>query len=245
MQPTDSLVGEVRRALASEPDLGPEVRALHLSVDHENTLTIEGEVPSISVKKKVLRRAASASAVNGIVDRIHVAPAVTMEDRQIRSHLLRAFDEEAALSDLDLRNREDGTVKIHRQVLKGRRGFIEIEVSNGVVLLDGEVPGLDDKRLAGVLTWWIPGVRDVVNGIAVEPPEEDGPDMIEDSVKLALQMDPSIDASHIRVGVRHTMVRLTGLVTTEAQRVSAENDAWAVFGVDHVIDELRISHASS
>ena len=39
-------------------------------------------------------------------------------------------------------------------------------------ILNGRMPGLASKRLAGVLAWWVPGARDVVNGIAVEPPRK-------------------------------------------------------------------------
>jgi len=36
--------------------------------------------------------------------------------------------------------------------------------------LNGRVSGLPSKRLAGVLAWRVPGVRDVVNGIELDPP---------------------------------------------------------------------------
>jgi hypothetical protein len=42
-----------------------------------------------------------------------------------------------------------------------------------------------------LLAWWVPGSRDVVNGIAVEPPEEDAPIRIEEAVRIALDKDPS------------------------------------------------------
>ncbi|NIO09735.1 MAG: BON domain-containing protein, partial [Deltaproteobacteria bacterium] len=38
-------------------------------------------------------------------------------------------------------------------------GEIEIEVENGVVVLNGHVPSMSHKRLAGVLAWWVPGSR--------------------------------------------------------------------------------------
>jgi osmotically-inducible protein OsmY len=53
------------------------------------------------------------------------------------------------------------------------RGAIELRVENGVVTRAGEVPGLDYKRLAGLLAWWVPGSRDVINGLGVTPPEQD------------------------------------------------------------------------
>jgi osmotically-inducible protein OsmY len=120
------------------------------------------------------------------------------------------------------------------------RGRIDIEVEGGVVTLNGVVPTLVRKRLAGAMAWWVPGVCDVVNGIAVDPPEEDGPDQIEEAVRVVLDRNPAINAGQVRVGVRARVVRLTGLVRSEAEREAAENDAWAIFGVDDVVNEVAL-----
>jgi osmotically-inducible protein OsmY len=83
-------------------------------------------------------------------------------------------------------------------------------------------------------------VRDVINGLAVEPSEDDGPDLIEEAVRVVLERNRSLDAAQIKVGVRGRSVRLTGLVHTQAQRQAAEDDAWAVFGVNDVINEIVV-----
>jgi osmotically-inducible protein OsmY len=80
----------------------------------------------------------------------------------------------------------------------------------------------------------------VINGIAVNPPEEDGPDQIEEAVRVVLDRDSAVDAAQIKVGARARVVRLTGLVRSEAIREKAESDAWAVFGVDDVINEIAV-----
>src|SRR5512132_47851 len=85
---------------------------------------------------------------------------------------------------------ENDQTKLVRAGLPGARGQIDIEVEHGVVTLNGSLPSLAAKRLAGVLAWWVPGVRDVVNGIAVDPPEEDAPIQIEEAVRIALDKDP-------------------------------------------------------
>ncbi len=59
-------------------------------------------------------------------------------------------------------------------------------------------------------------------------------------MRLALQMNPFVNASQIRVGVRHRVMRLTGLFSSPAERDMAERDAWYVFGVDHVINEIAV-----
>lgn len=240
MDTREHVLSAVRSALASEPRIGTHAAAISVSLDLEGILTLEGEVSSIAAKKRALRRAAAVAGVSGVVDRLRLKAEVAMGDREIRDHVTRALVQEPAFQELDFHWLRAGERGVVRQVPTGKRGSIEVEVSDGVVVLNGRVPGLDYKRLAGVLAWWIPGVRDVVNGVAVEPPEEDRPGLIEDAVKLALEKDRLVNASEIRVGVRETTVRLTGLLATEAERDMAENDAWSVFGVDDVINDIDV-----
>lgn len=77
----------------------------------------------------------------------------------------------------------------------------------------------------------MPGSRDVINGIAVEPPENDTDDSIQEMVRLVLEKDPFVDGSQLRVVVKHALVRLTGVVPSEAEGEMAEFDGWYVFGV--------------
>ena len=163
-----------------------------------------------------------------------------MSDDGILDHLRKAYYDEPSFYELALKEREAGKLKLVRNAFENERGAIETEVKDGIVVLNGRVPSLASKRLAGVLAWWLPGSRDVINGIAVEPPEEDAPIAIEEAVRIALDKDPFVDASQVRVGVRHRTVRLTGAVRSQAARDAAEWDAWYVFGVDDVINELEV-----
>ncbi len=234
------VVSTVRRALASEPRIGALAARVEISLDEQSTATLEGELPSLALKKLALRRAAAVPAVSGLVDRLRVAPAVPMGDAEIRDHLAHAFLQEPSFQEFEISSRWRGEKTALRRPVTQQKGLLELEVSDGIVLLNGSVPGLDYKRLAGVLSWWLPGVRDVVNGIAVDPPEDDNPELIEDAVRLALEKDRLVNESQIRVGVRDATVRLTGLVATAAEREMAESDAWAVFGVDDVINEVEV-----
>jgi osmotically-inducible protein OsmY len=116
----------------------------------------------------------------------------------------------------------------------------QIEISDGVVTLNGEVPGLGLKRLAGVLAWWVPGSRDVKNGMAIMPDLADNDFEMADAVPLALEKDPFVNAAQIRVGALNRVVRLQGLVPTESEKEMAEAAAWYVFGVDGVVNELAV-----
>jgi len=211
-----------------------------LKIEPDGSVTLEGEVPGIAAKKIALEKVAAIPGIAGIIDRLHVEPATRMGDGEIRVHVRDAMIEEPAFEQLAVRECVGGQFQLVRDVPQGPRGNIDIEVQEGIVTLNGSIPGLTSKRLAGVMSWWVPGVRDVVNGIEVDPPEEDNPDMIEEAVRVALEKDPLVNASQIRVGVRKTWVRLTGAVTANAEREAAERDAWCVFGVDNVINEIEV-----
>lgn len=244
MLPKDAKTQELRAqalaAIRSEKRIGPHFKPTLLEIDADGTATIEAEVGTIAIKRLALERLAATQGVGAIVDRLRVKPAMAMSDDGILDHLRKAFYDDPSFRQLALKEREGGQLKLVRDAFEDARGEIEFEVKKGVVILNGRVPGLASKRLAGVLAWWVPGSRDVINGIAVEPPEEDAPIQIEEAVRIALDKDPFVDASQVRVGARHRTVRLTGSLHSSEARDAAEWDAWYVFGVDDVINEIEI-----
>jgi osmotically-inducible protein OsmY len=199
---------------------------------------MEGEVPDIAAKKLALERAASVIAGPRILDRLRVRPAVRMADGEIRDLLRDALVSETAFADCAIRIWVKDRLETAQQPTAGA-GSIDVKVVDGVVTLDGDVPGLVLKRLAGVLAWWVPGSRDVVNGLGVTPPEEDNEDAITDAVRIALEKDPFVNAEQIRVATRASVVTLSGLVPSESEREMAEFDAWYVFGVDRVVNRIE------
>jgi osmotically-inducible protein OsmY len=226
-------------AIRSESRIGPHFKPTALKIEADGTATIQAEVDNIAIKRLALERLAATKGIGAIVDRLRVKPARAMSDAGILDHLRKAYFAEPAFAALKIKERKAGKL-LWVQDAPDPRGEIVIEVKKGVVILNGRVPGLASKRLAGVLAWWVAGSRDVVNGIAVEPPEEDAPIRIEEAVRIALDKDPFVDASQVRVGVRNRTVRLTGAVRSRKARDAAEWDAWYVFGVDDVINELEV-----
>jgi osmotically-inducible protein OsmY len=120
-------------------------------------------------------------------------------------------------------------------------GEIEISVSDGVVVLEGHVISQSHRRFAGVIAWWTPGRRDVVNSLEVRPDYEDSDEEVTEVLELVLQADPALDASQIRMRCRDRTVVLEGSVATEGQKRRAELDAWALFGVDRVLNRLEVT----
>lgn len=234
-----TVVTAVHAALTSEPRIDIRKYPIAIAFDGES-LTLEGELPSVAAKKLALERAAALPEVTGIVDRLHVKPAQRMGDGEIRNLLRDALLQEPALAECAIHEIVKGKRETVRETPATTRGAIEIDVRDGIITLNGTVTSLDEKRLAGVLAWWIPGTRDVINGLAVDPDEEDSFDMIAEAVRLALEMDAWVDASQLRVGVRGRAVTLAGILPSEAQRDMAERDAWYVFGVDAVVNNIEV-----
>ncbi len=224
MRSEERIVNEVAAVLEQATSVNLHLFPLYLSFA-DGTLTMEGEVAQIMAKKKALELAAAVPGVTGIVDRIRLVPATRMEDGEIRDHVCNALFAENLLAPCAIWADVKGKPEVIRETDMAI-GSIDVEVTAGVVILNGAVSSLSAKRLAGVLAWWVPGSRDVVNGLEVSPDEEDTDDEVIDAVRLALEKDTFINAAQIRVGCRSYIVTLDGLVKNEAQRQMAEADAW-------------------
>lgn len=238
MRAEERIVNEVAAALERETRVNLHRFPLYLSFA-DGVLTMEGEVEHIMAKKRALEVAAAIPGVAGIVDRIRLAPATAMEDGELREHVCNALLAESQLESAAIWALVKGKPEVVRET-DGAVGSIDVEVNEGVVLLNGAVTSLSAKRLAGVLAWWVPGSRDVVNGLDVSPPQEDNDDEVVDAVRLALEKDPFVNAGQIRVSSRNYAVTLEGLVRNETQRQMAEADAWYVFRVDRVLNRLGV-----
>jgi osmotically-inducible protein OsmY len=201
---------------------------------------MEGELPGVAAKKLALERAAAVAGVHSIVDRIRVEPARRMGDAEIRDHLRDTLLSEPAFQGCALRLSTGRPPRVAAGGGEPGGCALELSVEEGVVTMSGEVPSLTHKRLAGVLAWWVPGTRDVVNGIEVVPPEEDGDAEVTDAVRIVLEKDPLVDAADVQVSTHAREVTLEGAVVSPEQREMAEADAWYVFGVDRVVDRLEV-----
>ncbi|MFP2924944.1 BON domain-containing protein [Pyxidicoccus sp. 3LG] len=240
MDTVDSLLEAVREALAREPRL--DLRRYPIRLWWEwNDLGMAGELPDVASKKLALERAAAVPGVDHIIDQLHVIPDRRLPDAELLEHVCRDLAAEPALLPFTLRARVGGEVRTWRDAGPEARDAIEVRVEDGVVTLDGDVTGLGHKRLAGVLAWWVPGVRDVVNGMGVSPHEQDNDGEMADGVRIALEKDPLVSTESVSISSRSGVVTLSGAVSSELERDAAERDAWCVWGVDRVENQLVIS----
>ena len=226
---------EVRAALEHDTRINLHSYPIHLTFSNDD-LVLEGETANVAAKKLALELAAAVPRVGRIIDRLRVRPAERMSDAVIRERVRDALMGEPGFQTCSIRIQTRD--QVFRDPRSGVSGDILIEVEDGVVFLNGYVPSLAHKRLAGVLAWWMPGSRDVINGLEEVPSEEDNDEDVTDAVRLVLEKDPFVNADRIRVSTRNYVVTLMGFVLNKEVKDMAEFDAWYVFGVDGVVNKL-------
>lgn len=230
----------VDRAIRREGAIHRGAVGIAVSSAENGDIVLEGEVADLASKKIALERAAAVPGVEHVIDRLRVGVPFGVPDGEILDRVRRMFLEARELADLEL------AVVTHR----GRTavhdggpsplGRIDVSVKEGVVTLDGEVESLAHKRFAGTLAWWVAGVRDVVNGLGVDPPQQDDDGELLDAVRLALEADPTVESARIGVAASGGVVTLTGIARSPEEKDAAEFDAWSTFGVDRVESAIQV-----
>lgn len=239
MPDAEALIREVRAALERDPRVNLHRYPLAIACEPDGTVVLEGETESLGAKKVALELAASVPGCAGIVDRLRVKPSVLMGDGAIRDRVRDNLLEEQALARYAIYVRNGDSPKLVRESAAPRGDYVEVAVEAGVVTLNGQVGSLTHKRLAGLLVWWVPGTCDLVNGIDVQPPQQDSDDEIRDAVRTALEKDKLVRSDSIRVTSKDAVVTLDGTAVNRRQAAMAEADAWYIFGVDRVMNHLQ------
>jgi len=242
MQNGNPVLKSLWAALEREPSINLHRWPVQIVLTDDSVLILEGDVGSIAAKKRVLELAGATPSVRGVVDRMHVAPSEPRGDGAILDSLTALLLDARDLKNCTLRViRKGETLTLQEADGDDSSGDLLVSVKDGVVTLDGWVISLSHKRMAGVLAWWVPGCRDVVDALEVQPPEQDNDDEVSDALSLVLEMDPMIPhPEQIGILTRNYVVTLEGLVGSEAEKNRAEQDAWCLFAVDRVINHLAV-----
>ena len=203
-------------------------------------LTLEGEVGDITAKRRAYECASQVDGVDGIMDRLCIRPSEPRGDGAIRASITQSLIDEPTLRDCALHVYHKGIMETLRAA-PDSKDVIGVTVVDGIVELTGHVASLSHKRLAGALAWWAPGCRNVLNEMAVNPPEADNDGEIADALRLILEKDPLMPhADDLGIRVRNGVVTLSGVVTTAEEQRLAEYDAWYVVGVNDVVNHLEV-----
>ncbi|MFW6150515.1 MAG: BON domain-containing protein [Chloroflexota bacterium] len=121
---------------------------------------------------------------------------------------------------------------------------LDVHVRRAVVYLDGFVPNLKQKRLAGEVASQVAGTSEVVNLLKIAPLPVVSDDTLRQHVRRALARDPRIDTSKITVDVVSGVVYLGGFAGTVTERRVSEHEAWAAPGVRDIINKIEVLSAA-
>jgi hyperosmotically inducible protein len=121
---------------------------------------------------------------------------------------------------------------------------INVDTNNGVVTLFGIVPNDTAKRAAEAEVSKVSGVKSVHNELQVVPQQAQKAVKANDAEikeSIAKKVDKAvIDDSDIKVDVKDGVVRLTGEVGRQTDRLRALTIARATDGVRSVVDDLQV-----
>jgi hyperosmotically inducible protein len=221
-----------------------------------NDSQIQAEVTKALNKKQF--SAVQASVKDGVVDLTgSVKVFADKEEADKRVHRIKDVaavrndievgSGEAAISDQQLQN------KLAKKIAYDRVGYgttafnaITVSVQNGVVTLGGTAYGPVDKSSAIADAAYMPGVKDVVDEISVDPvsPMDD---RIRVAVARAVYGFPMLNkyaidpAKPIRISVQNGNVTLFGVVDSQGDKNAAGIRANGVSGVFSVKNDLQVA----
>ncbi len=117
---------------------------------------------------------------------------------------------------------------------------VDVMVNKGRVTLKGIVPSYKAKTAGLWDAYLVRGVTYVDNQLHVKYPKVPTDDKIEEYIGNILMWDMDLDNSNIAVSVDNGLTTLTGTTKSYWEKYLAEEDAYRVGGVTHVINELGI-----
>ncbi len=121
---------------------------------------------------------------------------------------------------------------------------VDVEVSQGRVLLTGTVENIDLRIEATRIAWGVKGVETVINEIQVSNSDSilDFADdlVISTKVLAKITLDETINSLNYNIETVNKIVYIIGISNSEKEKQKVINIAREVFGVEEVIDYINI-----
>jgi osmotically-inducible protein OsmY len=230
----------VKEALAADPGL--EGSKVTVKSVHQGVVLLGGEAASLTAQ---LRAIETAHAVDGVR---RVASEIRSPDRLADAEIWRDVDvaaaptgARAAASDAWLTS----AAKVRLLAADVSAFDVNVDTRGGVVTLFGTVGSETEKRAAETEVNKVDGVTSVRNELQVvaatqEEAVERRDDDIRESVSRRLAARGELTNDDIEIQVENGVVRLTGEVDSQSDRLAALTTARTSEGVRRVIGDLRV-----
>lgn len=222
----EHIFADVQAALRDDPVADP--KEIQFTVG-QGRVKLNGKVDSFAEKQSVETTVAGVRGVTEIENKLAILKPEIRSDKEIKPEILRRFELNPYLAE----------------------GRVDVEVDHGVVTLSGEVGSVNEKVVAGFLSW-VAGVLDVdVTGLEVKPGQRHerrkrkfitarNDVELQRAVKDAMLYDSRVRAERINMRVREGAVSLSGDVASLAAKRAAERNAKNTLGVRRVINHLKV-----
>jgi len=210
---------QIQRDILDELQWEPSIEANEIGATfNEGVATLTGHASTYHEKVMAER----------VTKRIHGVKAVANEI-EVRIH---GFGER---TDADIAKSAIDALKWKLTVPDDR---IKASVTKGWVTLEGEVDWYYQKEAAEEAIRYLPGVRGVVDQIAIKPGVSAAE--VKSRIEAAFHRSADIDAKAIRVETHDRKVTLRGNVHSFSERQEAERTAWAAPGVKQVENLISV-----
>jgi len=141
---------DITRAIETELLFNDAVSSHLIDVEtREGIVTLSGSVDNLLAKEQALAIAEATRGVRSVIDQLQIFP-VTRSDRDIRDDVNRALMGDPATDSYE----------------------IEVQVSDGVVILRGTVDSWQEKSLSEQVAKGVRGVKDIQNNIVIHSKAE-------------------------------------------------------------------------
>ncbi len=217
---------------------------------HNGTVLLAGKVTTVTELLNALEIAESLPGVRKVASEVEVP--LRVADAELWREKTEAVAPPAKTSDWPLTDLRITTAIKMKYVGDERVPALAVNVDTrqGVVTLFGSVPSEEAKRGAEELAKEVDGVTQVVNALHVVPENDQKvvaarDEEIEGQVKQRIEGDPRLKEQEIAVEVENGLVRLSGTVATQSDRITAVFLARAVDGVHSVKNDLKVEGANA
>lgn len=228
-----------------ERDKALEGSDIQVKSVNAGTVVLAGDAKTLSAHRRALEDARSVQGVRRVASEIkspnELADAEIYADTKEGSPAAASGMGQAA-SDTWITTK----IKLRLMAEPGLSPMrVNVDTRNGIVTLFGTVGTEPTKRSAEAQAKQVQGVQRVENELQVVPDVaadkvEEKDEAIQAGVEKAISERDSLDDANVDVAVKNGVVRLTGTVNSQADRLTALSLARAARGAKSVIDDLEL-----